>query len=177
MKVISFLTIACTILVPLLCTLSCSTVSKEDCKKDMYSLGLSQGRKGLISLSEEIRNVCGKSDPTVSLERYEKGFEKGWNEYCTPLHGYESGKRGDIYKSFCPAAKEDLFREKFYIGKKIYEKKDQVIELEDKIKTSSPNEHDLAAKENLNEMKENLRLLNREIQMLEQNGMNPVHVE
>ncbi len=155
---------------------SCSTISREDCKKDMKEMGFSQGRKGLTNLTDEIRKVCIRSNSTVDLEGYAKSFEKGWSEFCTPMHGFESGKRGDIYKSYCPPEKENLFREKFLIGKRVYEKNDQVNELEEKIKDLTPAaEHDLATKEHLQKIQNYTQGLKREIQALEQLGMNPVH--
>ncbi|MGZ3787163.1 MAG: DUF2799 domain-containing protein [Bacteriovorax sp.] len=162
----------------LLLSISCSTISRSDCKKDMRNMGLKQGQLGLFSLSSEIQRVCMRGESTVDLEGYEKGFAMGWSEYCTPYHGFENGKKGDVYKSFCPPEKEDLYREKFLVGKKIYEKKDQVIELEEKIKDLSSNSgHTLANKEELNKLNEYARGLERDIQALEQRGMSPVHTD
>ena len=142
----------------------------------MKSMGFDQGRRGLVKLTEEIRKTCVTSSKTVDLEKYEIGFNMGWSEYCTPLNGFDIGRRGDIYKSFCPVDKEDLFHEKFLIGKQVYEKKDRVSDIESKIKDlTMASEHDLAAKDELNRMKDYLLTLNREIQSLEQQGLNPAH--
>jgi hypothetical protein len=86
------------------------------------------------------------------------------------------GEKGDSYKSFCPKDKEDLFHEKFLIGKKINEKRDQVSELEDKIKDfSQTTEKDPSMKEELIQSEASLLALKREIQSLEQKGMSPIH--
>lgn len=156
---------------------SCSSlISKDDCKKDMLAFGLDHGKHALSNLSEDVRRVCVTSDETVDLEAYQKGFNIGWTTFCTPFHGFEMGSKGDIYKSFCPVEKEELFHEKFLIGKKVYEKKDQVIELEEKIKEITPNtEKDLSAREELLKIQDYLRGLKREIQSLEQQGMSLVH--
>ena len=139
-------------------------------------MGHTQGSKGLANLSDDIRKVCLKGQTSVDLEEYEKGFAMGWNEYCTPFHGFDNGRKGDLYKSFCPPEKEELYREKFLVGKKVYEKKDQVIEVKEKIKELNSNtDRDNSTKDELNKLEEYLRLLNREIQSLEQNGMSPVH--
>ena len=100
----------------------------------MHLMGLDQGKRGLNNLSENIRKVCITNDKTVNLEAYQAGFKIGWSIFCSPSNGYQMGKKADLYKSFCPDDKEDLFREKFLIGKKVNEKFDQVSELEDKIK-------------------------------------------
>lgn len=161
------------IITTLLLSSSCSSlVSKEDCKKDMQVLGLEHGRKGFSKLTEAVRKTCVTNESTVNLELYETGFSKGWDEYCSPIHGYQMGRKGDIYKSYCPPEKEELYHEKFLIGKKIYEKKDQVNDLEEKIKDllAAP-EQNIAAKDELRRYQEYLLKINREIQSLEQKGM------
>lgn len=145
----------------------------------MKSLGLEHGKKGLAKLTDEVRSTCVNNNQSVDLELYEEGFNIGWSTYCTPFNGYEMGKMGDSYKSFCPFEKEDLFREKFLIGKKVYEKKDQVIELEEKIKALSKNEEKDESPRVLNDelkkRQQHLLLLKREIQVLEQQGTSLIH--
>ena len=174
MKKIYLTLLTCTFLLILA---SCSSlISKEDCAKDMHSMGLDQGKRGLNNLSENIRKVCITNDKTVNLEAYQAGFKIGWSIFCSPSNGYQMGKKADLYKSFCPDDKEDLFREKFLIGKKVNEKFDQVSELEDKIKELSQGaEKDLSNREELTRKEESLRSLKREIQALEQKGMSLVH--
>ena len=153
---------------------SCSSISKDDCKKDMRSLGIDHGKRGMNNLSDDVRSTCNNSTFIADIEQYEKGFNIGWSLYCTPRNGFESGRKGDSYKSFCPTDKEDLFHEKFLIGKKVYEKKDQVSELETRVNDLTQSaEHDLGAKEELNKTKEYLLNLTREIQTLERQGENP----
>lgn len=156
---------------------SCSSfITKEDCKKDMKILGIEHGKKGLSKLTDELRSTCIRGEQSVNLELYERGFDMGWSSFCTPINGFEMGRKGDSYKSFCPPEKEELFREKFLIGKNIYEKKDQVTELEEKIKDlSSSTTGDLATKDELKKYQDYLLTLKREIQALEQKGMSPVH--
>lgn len=107
------------------------------------------------------------NEKSVDLESYQKGWAIGWSDYCTPFHGYEMGRKGDLYKSFCPSDKEELFREKFLIGKKIYEKKDQVSDLEISLKDLSNNE--------LSKAMEDIRVLKNDIQSLEQQGTSLIH--
>ncbi|RPJ75000.1 MAG: DUF2799 domain-containing protein, partial [Alphaproteobacteria bacterium] len=79
-----------TLLPLLLLITSCSSViSKDDCTKDMKSLGLEHGKKGLSSLADEVRSVCVNGKQSVDLELYEAGFKIGWNTYCTSFNGYE----------------------------------------------------------------------------------------
>lgn len=156
---------------------SCSSlITKEDCKKDMQSFGIEHGKKGLSKLTDEISSTCIRGEESVNLEAYETGFRMGWSSYCTSFNGFDMGRKGDTYKSFCPPEKEDLFHEKFLIGKKVYEKKDQVIELEEKIQElSSSSEMDPASREELKKYQDYLRILKRDIQALEQQGVSLVH--
>lgn len=161
----------------LLLTGSCTTVTnKSDCKKDMNVLGFEHGSRGHSNLSDEVRKVCGTNEKTLNYDSYQKGFITGWINYCTPFRGFEMGKKGDIYKSYCPAEKEALFHEKFLTGKRLVDKKDQVNDLEEKIKELSSNsEKDLPVQAELKKLQENLRDLNRDIQRLEQDGKSQIH--
>lgn len=138
----------------------------------MKSLGFEHGKKGLSSLTDEVRSVCVNAKQSVDLELYEAGFNMGWNTYCTSFNGYEMGRKGDLYKSYCPPDKEELFREKFLIGKTVHEKKDQVMEIEENIKELIENNE---KEETLNKRQDHLLLLKREIQALEQQGTSLIH--
>lgn len=144
----------------------------------MHELGLDHGKKGMSKLTDELRSVCSSEANPIALDRYESGFNMGWSSYCTTFNGFNMGRKGDIYKSFCPNDKEDLFREKFLIGKKVYEKKDQVIEIEEKIQdlTSSIDKDSSASSlDELKKIQDYLLSLKREIQSLEQQGMSLIH--
>jgi hypothetical protein len=159
---------------------SCSSlINKEDCKKDMKEFGFDHGKRGLSNHSEDLRKVCVTSDESINLEAYQMGFNTGWSDFCTSFHGFEMGRKGDIYKSLCPVEKEELFHEKFLIGKNVYDKKDQVAELEEKIKNLKTNsEKDLvsqAIKDELKRNQDDLLSLKREIQALEQKGLSLIH--
>ncbi len=158
---------------------SCSSISKEDCSKDMHDLGYEQGRKGMNNLLEDVRNTCLRQNPSLDLAKYQSGFEDGWGEYCTPFNGYRMGAKGDVYKSYCPEEKEDLFHVRFLIGKKVYEKNDQVRELQEKIMDLSSDPKDLqtpAVRDELNNLKNEMKDLTNEIQRLEQQGLANVHL-
>ena len=55
--------------------ISCSTISKKDCGKDMHALGLSQGRAGSPKkYTDQLRDTCFTQKPDIDLLGYEKGF-------------------------------------------------------------------------------------------------------
>jgi hypothetical protein len=159
-------------LLPLVLT-ACSSIDKRDCDKDMHELGLRHGRMGSPrKYTEEIRGVCSNHNPPIDLERYEKGFTIGWIEYCRPVNALILGKADDRYVSYCPENRENVFREKYYIGKRISELKIQVDELNDEIadvRIDAAND-DKAAFE-LKKLEKSLDEINRDIQNLEIEGL------
>lgn len=113
---------------------SCSTITKEDCHKDMYQLGLSQGKTGSQKkFTDDIVDKCMSINPQVKPEQYEKGFQTGWSDFCTLRNAFELGKKDDKYVSFCPSDKEDQFRERFHLGKTYHELKSTEEELLDEL--------------------------------------------
>ena len=157
------------ILASLIC--SCSTISGSDCKKDMFSFGKDHGLKGLSKLTDDIRKVCVRSDASVDLKAYEDGFMMGWASFCTSFHAYESGRKAESYLSFCPQAREELYREKYIIGKKVYDKSEQVYDLEERVE-SFKKKTQLNSNEQieLSRLNEELQALKRDIQLLEVKG-------
>lgn len=114
---------------------SCSGISKKDCQKNMYELGMEHGKNGSqVMHTEEIQKVCEKIDIRPDLHSYQQGFYKGWEEYCLPNRAYLMGQKGERYFSFCPKEREHMFREKYLLGKQYNELKDLEEELEEKIK-------------------------------------------
>lgn len=172
--------LAFSLLGSLLTLTSCASISKEDCNKNMQAFGFEQGSKGKPNLLEDIRKSCSRGNPSIDLAAYQAGFDKGWDSYCTSYNGFKMGEKGDPYKSFCPPEKEDLFHEKFLIGKQVYEKKDQVKELQDKLMDLSEEGKDLtnpSVHDEMTRLKNDIWTLNHEIQSLEQKGKSLIHTE
>lgn len=159
-------------LLPLLFA-SCSTIDKKDCNTDMHELGLRQGRMGSPKkYTDEIRNVCRNRQPFVDLQQYELGFKKGWIEFCRPANALAMGKADDPYASFCPENRENLFREKYLIGKQIHELKDQEEELAEEIESlRTDHEKDDDSLAELKRLEKDLVDLRRNIQQLEIKGL------
>lgn len=152
--------------------ISCSTISKKDCDKNMRELGLAQGRAGSPKkYTDDLRNVCMGRNPNIDLEAYEKGFYQGWMEYCLPNRAFEMGKRSDRYFSFCPAERESMFREKYLIGKHVFELKDEEEELKERLEELKPTiTTNSADSDEYHKIQKGLDKLRSEIQALEVEG-------
>jgi hypothetical protein len=153
--------------------LSCSTIKKQDCTKDMHALGLFHGRAGSPKkYTDEIRNRCMGNNPNIDLEGYEKGFNQGWMEYCLPNRAFEMGKRSDRYFSFCPAEREAMFREKYLVGKHHAELKDTEEEIVEKIEEIRPTINESATNfDDYTKLQKELEKVRRDIQALEVEGL------
>lgn len=159
--------------ISLLLLTACSTIEKRDCDKNMHELGLRHGRMGSPQkFTDEIRRVCSNRQPPVDLESYESGFTLGWIEYCRPMNALILGKADDQYVSFCPENRENIFREKFLIGKRISELKSQEESLLDEIADARieavTNEQ---TSSDLRKLEKNLSDLQKDIQQLEIEGL------
>ena len=158
-----------TLLFILLLSASCSTISKKDCNKDMYTLGHSQGMAGSPKkYTDDIRSKCSNNETPIDLEAYEKGFFQGWMEYCLPNKAFELGKKSDRYFSFCPPERESYFRKSYLIGKHHAELKDVESDIIDKMNDIKNSINENAARLNdYSKLKAELEKVKREIQSLE----------
>lgn len=151
---------------------SCTTINKKDCDKDMMTLGLQQGRTGSPKkYTDDLRTTCLSRNPNIDLEAYEKGFYQGWTEYCLPNRAFEMGKKSDRYYSFCPAERESQFREKYLIGKHHFELKDTESEIVEKMNDIRPEINKSAADYDVYiKLQKELEKIRREIHALEVEG-------
>lgn len=123
------------LLIPSLLFLNaCSTISKSDCSKDMYRLGFEHGKSGNhTKRTAEIQKKCTTPDKIPNLLQYEKGFEKGWEDFCLPSRAYRMGQLDDKYVSYCPVEREHMFREKYLLGKRYNDLRELEEDINDKI--------------------------------------------
>lgn len=161
-----------TLLFVVILSISCSTISKKDCDKDMTALGLSQGRAGSPKkYTDDLRKKCTNHDPVIDLEAYEKGFYQGWMEYCLPNRAFELGKKSDRYFSFCPPEREASFREKYLVGKHHAELKDVENDILEKLNEVKPHISDSAKDlDDYSKLQKELDKVRRDIQALEVEG-------
>lgn len=152
--------------------ISCSTVTKKDCSRDMQAFGLSHGRNGSPEkYTDALRDKCLGSHPDINLEAYEKGFSQGWIEYCMPSRAFDMGRLSDRYISFCPVERESMFRQKYLLGKNYAELKDIEDELTEKMDDIRPNINtSTAVNDEYNKLRLELDKVKRDMQAVEVEG-------
>lgn len=102
--------------------LSCSTMSKDECRHaDWYLKGVEDGSKGYSeSRIVEHGKACSRVNVSPNVKEYSDGHKKGARLYCVPEKGYAEGRNGATYNSVCPPDLEDNFLRAYRDGKELY---------------------------------------------------------
>lgn len=170
----------------------CASLSKKECQNaDWYLIGLEDGSQGrsLATLGNH-RKACARVDIAPDLPQYQAGHREGLRTYCTPHRGYRLGVSGGAYQTQCPPDLEPQFRQSYQAGRELRQTQtrlagvntrlqdhytelrrteEQIIELEEAIvgdaSTGAERREHLA---HIRELRENIPILQEEIEMLEQ---------
>lgn len=128
----------------------CATLGKDEClNADWFSIGVEDGARGKqASYISKHRKACAKHGVAPDFAVYEKGRQKGLEEYCTPRNGYRQGKAGRQYNGVCPQPMEAAFVEALNRGRDLYLYSKQVNiqknEVQNKYRLLDDIERDLA---------------------------------
>ncbi|MFK5915090.1 MAG: DUF2799 domain-containing protein [Woeseiaceae bacterium] len=108
------------LLIPII---SCSTLSKDECKTANWkTIGYGDGTQGYkASRISGHRKACAEHGVQPNLNAYTLGRDKGLVQYCIPNTAYNHGVRGYSYNSVCTAHNEPAFRQAYNYGVSIYE--------------------------------------------------------
>jgi len=113
----------------------CAVMSPEECTHaDWYALGQADGAKGRDRqyLQERI-SVCAKAQVAADTGRYAQGYAQGLQQYCVVENAFSLGANGGQYKGVCPAAIDPQFRRRFDAGRAIYDTRQEVKRLQERI--------------------------------------------
>ncbi|PID66327.1 MAG: hypothetical protein CR975_03450 [Gammaproteobacteria bacterium] len=122
---------------------ACSTMSAQEClSADWYSLGLADGAAGYtMSFFNERAGDCAKHGVVANRQIYAQARQQGLKRYCTQENGYQQGYHGRTYRGVCRGRAAKRFLSAYQKGKRIYEQKKQVNDLQKKIRAT---ERDIA---------------------------------
>ena len=110
-------------------------MSAEECTHaDWYALGQADGAKGRDRqyLQERISD-CAKAQVAADTGRYAQGYAQGLQQYCVVENAFSLGANGGQYKGVCPAAIDPQFRRRFDAGRAIYDTRQEVKRLQERI--------------------------------------------
>jgi len=105
-------------LVVAVATSGCASISKKDCLAgDWGGLGFEDGAKGQSAtyFGEHV-DACAKVDVVPERSTYDRGYQQGLLQYCTPEKGYEEGARDGNYLGVCPAETQTVFLKQYLEG-------------------------------------------------------------
>ena len=111
---------------------ACAAISPEKCKTaDWYNLGYSDGQNGAKrDRVNDYTQACAEVNIKVNIEKWQTGYEKGNQIYCTPENGYRIGRAGQTYNGVCLS---QAFVKNYNKGKRQYDIAAEINELENRI--------------------------------------------
>lgn len=101
----------------------CATMNKNECRNaDWQLVGFEDGSRGYaMERIGQHRKACAKVDVTPDINAYDRGYQKGVRQYCTPDRGYREGVNGASYQGVCPTDLAAAFTRAYRDGKSLYE--------------------------------------------------------
>jgi hypothetical protein len=98
---------------------ACASLTQEECRAgDWASIGQTDGAEGRVADTQFARHVkaCEKAGVTPDQARWQDGYARGLQTYCTPDTGLREGLAGRRYRDVCPAAAEARFLQGYDLG-------------------------------------------------------------
>jgi hypothetical protein len=98
-------------------------MSKDECRTaDWQTIGYEDGVQGRSeSVMSSHRQSCAKHDVSFDLAAYQRGRDRGLEQYCKPANGYRQGRGGRQYAGVCPGHLEGEFLDAYAEGRALYE--------------------------------------------------------
>ena len=116
----------------------CASMSSQECMvADWHAIGYEDGVRG--SSGDRIgnhRKACAKHGVAPDLQAYRAGREAGLREFCQPENGYNLGVRGASYSGVCPADLDVDFFAAYTDGKRLYNLRSAVSQVENQIRAN-----------------------------------------
>lgn len=146
----------------------CASMSKAECElADWEQVGFRDGKNG-DDETRLARHVEACKDNVPDQAAYQRGYQNGLVQFCTPASGYNFGIKGREYKNLCPRDAEAAFLEQYHRGSRIHE----ATRLVKRIRYAIQNEEILladkkATSQDKNTARSRLQTLNRELGIAE----------
>lgn len=79
------------------------------------------------------QRLCESTGGRRHAGRYAQGYAQGLQQYCVVENAFSLGANGGQYKGVCPAAIDPQFRRRFDAGRAIYDTRQEVKRLQERI--------------------------------------------
>lgn len=114
---------------------ACATMSAEECKlANWHDVGLRDGLEGKsIAMLDARTKDCAEAKVPVDAKTYLSGRERGLKTYCRMENALPLGLNGGSYEGVCPPWIDQEFRWRFQIGHTVYERRNEVGRLDERI--------------------------------------------
>jgi hypothetical protein len=92
---------------------ACAAMDEATCRQGYwFGAGIRDGQQGATSQTSEYAKACSEYGVSVGLSDYQRGYQQGLLNYCTPENGYRVGRAGSSYRNVCaPHLQADFLRE------------------------------------------------------------------
>ncbi len=127
----------CIAFLPLWLAAGCATMSPEECRNANWrDVGLRDGQQGaaLSHLDGRIKD-CAESGVSVNTHAYLDGRAYGLRNYCRIENAMVMGLNGGYYQGVCPPDVDFVFRQRFQIGRAVYDLRAEVRGLDQRIES------------------------------------------
>lgn len=115
----------------------CAAVTKEQCVAgDWSELGKAHASVGKpANHLDEVVKSCGKHGITPNTEAYMSGWNRGLQNYCTPLNGFTLGKQNKQKSPICPPRMGAGFNQAYQLGYVIWSARNRVERAETEVRS------------------------------------------
>lgn len=99
------------------------SMSEEECNAaNWYQIGVNDASVGWAPTRLAAHTeACQQYGKAANTALYEKGWNVGVRQYCTPQIGYQAGLAGEGYHGLCPTDLKQAFSARFWEGRRIYD--------------------------------------------------------
>lgn len=122
---------------------SCTVMTAKECQlADWREVGLTDGLMGKsLTFFNERRSDCAENAVRADTQAYLSGREQGLRTYCQIGNATQIGLRGEAYLGVCPPAIDQEFRRRHQIGFDIHRFRDEIFQMENRIRSLEQHLH------------------------------------
>lgn len=113
----------------------CATMSPEECAvADWQQLGERDARSGKSpDYFARRAKDCAEAGFESDRHAWQRGWDRGIVDYCTPRRGFNEGREGAGYQHICPGELEPGFLDGYETGRAIHRAEEAIEDTERKI--------------------------------------------